>query len=106
MNTFGSRKSFPEKQPAEVKPPIFGSFKHGDPAHVGHNKTFGGMHACAPTNEYVYEEEREQDTVKFQKNVSKPIWRTSHQMSKTMMNSTVQNNARNVAKESAHVFRN
>lgn len=42
--------------------------------------------------------------VKFQKNVGKPIWRTSHQMGKSMMNSTVQNNARNIAADSQHVF--
>lgn len=38
---------------------MFGTFKHGDPAHVGHNKTFGGAHANKASNEYQYDEERE-----------------------------------------------
>lgn len=59
VGTYGTRKEFPNKRAAEVKPPMFGTFKHGDPAHVGHNKTFGGAHANKASNEYQYDEERE-----------------------------------------------
>ena len=62
MMTFGTTKSFPEKKVQPVKPPMFGSFKIGDPAHVGHNKTFGGH---GRSDEYNYIEEREEDKVKF-----------------------------------------
>jgi hypothetical protein len=40
------------------KPALFGSFKRGDPAHIGHNKTFGGN---GRSTEYNYIEEREED---------------------------------------------
>ena len=80
---------------------MFGTFNIGDPSHTGHNKTFGGH---GRSDEYSYLEEREEDKVKFQKNVTKPIWRKTAQMSKSMMNSTVAHNTRNVNVEKSHVF--
>ena len=34
-------KEFPNKVTPNKKPPLFGPFKHGDPAHKGYNKTIG-----------------------------------------------------------------
>lgn len=45
--------------------------KIGDPAHTGFNKTFGGG---KKSTEYRYIEEREQDHVKYQKDIRNPVW--------------------------------
>jgi hypothetical protein len=101
MMTFGTTKDFAEKISTPVKAPMFGTFRVGDPAHVGHNKTFGGN---GRSTEYGYLEECEEDKVKFQKNVSVPVWRGTAQMSKSMMNSTVAHNTRNVNVDKSHIF--
>ena len=49
--TYGTTKEFKEKKVVPVKSPMFGAFKVGDPAHVGHNKTFGGN---GRSSEYTY----------------------------------------------------
>lgn len=51
--TFGSRKKFPIKTESTRKPALFGPFRKGDPAHIGHNKTFGGN---GKSTEYNYVE--------------------------------------------------
>jgi hypothetical protein len=60
--TFGTTKQFKEKVIPSKKPALFGPFKRGDPAHVGFNKTFGGH---GRSTEYDYEEQREEDPVKY-----------------------------------------
>ena len=65
MLTFGTTKDFPQKSPAKQAPPSYGPFKNGDPAHVGHNKTFGGRHSVGKSTEFNYMEEQEQDNVKY-----------------------------------------
>jgi len=89
--TFGTTKQFPEKPAQGRFVPSYGAWKRGDAAHTGHNKTFGG-HSGRST-EYNYVEEQEQDNVRYQKDVRGPIWRTTHQMSKTMANTTTTFNA-------------
>lgn len=79
---------------------MFGPFKHGDPLHTGHNKCIGGH---GRTTEDAYVEEVEEDPVKYQKNVKKPIWRDPTN-DLTMMNATVANNLRNINKDRALVF--
>jgi hypothetical protein len=69
--TYGTSKIFVNKPIKAVPLPAYGPFKIGDPAHVGHNKTFGGG---KKSTEYAYKEEREQDTVKYQRDVRGPIW--------------------------------
>jgi hypothetical protein len=101
MMTFGTTKQFPEKVVKPAQGPMYGTFKIGDPLHTGHNKTFGGH---GRSDEYNYLEEREEDLVKYQKNVTKPIWRKTAQMSKTMQNSSVSHNARNVNVANSHIF--
>ncbi len=101
MMTFGTTREFKEKKASPAKAPLFGAFKAGDPAHVGHNKTFGGN---GRSTEYTYVEECEQDKVQFQKNVTKPRWNTTAQMSKSMMNATVSHNPRNVNRDNSLIF--
>lgn len=102
FSTYGSSIAFPDKKLPAKQPPLFGPFKHGDPAHVGHNKTIGG-HGRSSEDQYM--EEVEEDQVKYQKNVKKPIWKDPTN-SLTMMNDTVVNNMRNINKERAVVFGN
>ena len=78
------------------KQPLFGPFKKGDPAHVGFNKTFGGN---GRSTEYSYVEEHEQDPVMYHKNPAQKIWRSTSQMSKSMMTKSVTDNFRNVSLE-------
>lgn len=100
--TYGCSRSFPEKPKAEVKKPRYGVFTRGDPAHVGHNKTFGGN---GRSTEYAYVEEREEDPVLVHKNTTpSKVWRQTGQMSKSMMNSSVQHNNRNVSLERSQIF--
>ena len=80
--------------------PLFGAFKHGDPLHYSYNKTIGGH---GRSSELEYQEEMEQDHVKYMKNVKRPIWRDPTN-GKTMMNSTVRNNFKNINKEKAEIF--
>lgn len=100
FSTYGSSIAFPDKKISGKQPPLFGPFKHGDPAHVGHNKAIGG-HGRSSEDQYM--EEVEEDTVKYQKNVQKPIWKDPTN-ALTMMNATVINNMRNVNKERSVVF--
>ena len=92
MLTFGTSQKFPAKSPLKSAPPHYGPFKHGDPAHIGHNKTIGGH---GRSTEYNYIEEQEQDNVKYQKNVKGPVWLNTAQMSKSMMNSSVAHHFKN-----------
>lgn len=76
------------------KQPLFGPFKKGEPAHVGHNKTFGGN---GRSTEYNYQEEREEDSIMYKKSASKlQVWRETSQMGKSMMTKSVTDNFRNV----------
>lgn len=93
--TFGTDKSFPDKPKALVKDPMFGPFKKGDPLHTGYNKTIGPQEG--------YTEEREQDNVMYQKNVKKPIWRETINP-KSMANTTISNNFRNINSEVRNHF--
>lgn len=69
--TYGTSLKFPEK-PKEVKLKAkYGPMKIGDAAHTGYNKTFGGSNK---STEYRYVEEREQDPVKYQKDIRNPVW--------------------------------
>ena len=70
--TYGTSKLLPNKKLPVKKPALFGPFKRGDPAHVGHNKTFGGN---GRSTEYNYVEEREEDLLMYRKAADKPIWR-------------------------------
>lgn len=94
--TYGTTKEFPQKQATPRFVPKYGVFKPGDVAHVGHNKTFGGGQK---SSEYSYLEECEKDKVKYQRDVRNPIWRTTNQMSKSMVNASIITNARNVNTE-------
>jgi len=67
---------------------------------TGHNKCIGGH---GRTSEDVYEEEREQDPVKYHKNVKADYWRGVTN-SLTMMNSTSLNNFKNINRERANYF--
>jgi len=89
--TFGTSKSFAEKPKDARFVENYGAWKRGDLQHTGFNKTFGG-HAGRST-EYDYCEEQEQDNVRYQKDVRNPIWRTTHQMGKTMAQTTTTLNA-------------
>jgi len=89
--TFGTTKSFPDKPKEARFVPNYGPWKRGDLQHTGHNKTLGG-HGGRST-EYDYVEEQEQDNVRYQKDVRNPIWRTSHQMGKSMAQTTTTLNA-------------
>lgn len=60
--TYGTTKQFNEKPQTPRFVPKYGPFTRGEPAHVGHNKTFGGRHGGS---EQRYEEEREEDKVKY-----------------------------------------
>lgn len=91
MLTFGTKQSFPEKTPEARFVPKYGTWKRGDLLHTGHNKTIGGHNGRS--TEYDYVEEQEQDNVRYQKDVRNPIWRTSHQMGKSMANTTTTLNA-------------
>lgn len=93
--TYGTSHNFPVKPVPLKQKPAYGSFKSGDPAHVGHNKTFGGG---AKSTEYQYVEECEQDPVKYQRDVKNPVWYPTTQMSKSMATTTIQNHFRNSAK--------
>lgn len=93
--TFGTDKTFPEKPKELVKDPLFGAFKKGDPLHTGYNKTIGPQEG--------YMEEREQDNVVYQKNVKKPVWRETINP-KSMANTTISNNFRNVNAEVRNHF--
>lgn len=100
FQTYGTSIAFPDKKPEAQKAPLYGPFKIGDPMHTGHNKTIGG-HGRTTEDQYI--EEVEEDQVKYQKNVKRPIWKDpTHQL--TMMNSTVANNIRNINKERALIF--
>jgi len=72
--TYGTSKKFQEKKLPIKKQPLFGPFKKGDPAHVGHNKTFGG-HGLS--TEYNYIEECEEDPIMYRKNITQNVWRTT-----------------------------
>jgi hypothetical protein len=91
--TYGVNKQFADKSLPVKKPAFFGPFKKGDPAHVGHNKTFGGN---GKSTEYDYIEQREEDPVMYRKSAQKPIWRETSQMGKSMMTKSVNDNFRNV----------
>ena len=54
--TYGTDRTFPEKRPTVVEPPLFGSFKAGDPLKTGYNKCIGGRNG---TTEEKYMEEQE-----------------------------------------------
>ena len=54
--TYGTDRTFPEKRPSVVEPPLFGSFKAGDPLKTGYNKCIGGRNG---TTEEKYMEEQE-----------------------------------------------
>jgi len=84
--TFGTTKSFPDKIKDPRFVPNYGPWKRGDLLHSGHNKTIGGHNGRS--TEYDYVEEQEQDNVRYQKDVRNPIWRTSHQMGKSMGQTT------------------
>jgi hypothetical protein len=89
--TFGTTRTFPEKEPEGKFEAKFGIWKNADPAHTGFNKTLGGHHGRS--TEYDYVEQQEQDHVVFQKDVKNLVWHPTHQMSKTMasMTSTLRN---------------
>lgn len=59
--TYGTTINFSEK-PKTTRFIPSKPMKIGDPAHVGHNKTFGGGDK---STEYKYYEEHETDTVKY-----------------------------------------
>ena len=61
--TYGCSYDLPVKAKHVQKPPAYGPFKIGDPAHQGHNKCFGARNESL--TEYRYEEERETDPVKY-----------------------------------------
>lgn len=93
--TFGTTKSFPEKNAEARFEPKYGVWKRGDLNHTGFNKTIGGF--GGRSTEYNYVEEQEQDNVRYQKDVRNPIWRTSHQMGKSMANTSIAHNFRNAS---------
>ena len=79
---------------------MFGPFKKGDMLKTGHNKCIGGRNG---TTEEAYEEEREQDPVKYRKNVKADMWRgVTNDLS--MMNATTLNNIRNINKERKNIY--
>lgn len=57
MLTFGTTKSFPEKTPEPRFVPKYGTWKRGDLAHTGFNKTLGGHHGRSTEYNYVEEQE-------------------------------------------------
>jgi hypothetical protein len=71
--------------------PKYGAMKIGDPAHSGFNKTFGGGEK---STEYRYVEEREQDPVKYQKDVRNPVWLSTAQMLKSTATKSIISNSR------------
>jgi hypothetical protein len=95
MITFGTNKTFAPKKVFEKSPPKYGPFKIGDPLHQSYNKTFGH----GRTTEEVYVEEREEDNVKYQSNVKKPVWYQTDSQLKTMMNTSITNHFSNVNRE-------
>jgi hypothetical protein len=100
FTTYGTNLAFPAKVPAVTQPPHYGAWKHGDPLHHAYNKTIGARNGCT---EEKYLEEGEHDPIVFQKDVKRPIWKTTtNELS--MANSTVLNNTRNINKETAANF--
>jgi hypothetical protein len=97
FTTYGTNLTFPDKKPPAKLPPKYGSWKHGDPLHHSYNKTIGVRNG---TTEEQYLEEGEHDPIVFQKDVKRPIWKTTTNHL-TMANSTVLNNTRNINKEAA-----
>jgi hypothetical protein len=87
--TFGSatkeRLSYYLPKSPEAQPK-YGIWKNGDKPHTGFNKTIGGH---GRSTEFAYTEEMEEDAVKYQKNIRNPIWRPTHQMTKSMAMSSV-----------------
>ena len=102
MLTFGTSKDFPVKNLKKDDPPHYGAWKRGDLAHTGQNKTLGGH--TGRSTEYQYLEEQEQDNVRYQKDVKGPVWLGTASMTKSMINSSVANNARNVNGEKSMMY--
>jgi hypothetical protein len=68
--------------------------------HYSYNKTIGNRNGCT---EEQYLEEGEHDPIVFQKDVRRPIWKTTTN-EVSMANSTVLNNTRNINKETTANF--
>lgn len=99
--TYGTLKQFPQKQIPFKKPPIFGAFKSGDPAHKGYNKTIG--------KNWPYYEDPEVDSVMyrpsrtFNSGESKPAWKDPTHGISTPIKS-IHDNYRNSGKEDSNQF--
>jgi hypothetical protein len=68
--------------------------------HYSYNKTIGVRNG---TSEEAYLEEGEHDPIVYQKDVKRPIWKTTTN-EVSMANTTVLNNTRNINKETAANF--
>lgn len=97
--------TFPDKPKILKKPALYGAFKPGDPLHAGQgtDRYIGNNKGPVPKFEYQYLEEGEHDEIVFQKDVKRPIWKTTTN-STSMANSTILNNNRNINRERANNF--
>lgn len=97
--TYGVDREFPNKVIPKAQPPMYGSFKHGDPAHKGYNKTIG--------SNWPYIEEMETDPVKYHPNntyeAKPPVWRDPTNAHSTPIK-TIHDNFRNAAHETPNQF--
>jgi len=100
FTTYGTNLAFPNKKRDQKLQPLFGSWKQGDPLKTGYNKCIGNRNG---TTEEAYLEEGEHDPIVFQKNVTRPIWKTTTNHL-SMANTTVLNNTRNINKERTSNF--